>query len=110
MTLLFRWCQCDVINVKNFYEILRYLFQILAMPLESTLITAQIDNLLLMKELPAQSHNRNIKTSSDITCGQHNQQHYCYVFIDYPELHYIASMPALSRYLLAVFLLQLFWR
>ena len=26
-------CQCDVINVKNFHEILRYLFQILATPL-----------------------------------------------------------------------------
>ena len=27
-------CQCDVINVTNFHEILRYLFEILAMPLD----------------------------------------------------------------------------
>ena len=35
--------------------------------IDSTLITAQIDNLLLIKELPAQSCN--IKTSSDINHG-----------------------------------------
>ena len=33
--------QCDVINVKNFHEVLRYFFQILATPLTTTLTHRQ---------------------------------------------------------------------
>ena len=39
-------CQCDVINDKNFHEILRYLFQILAKPLKQLFIVFEILSLL----------------------------------------------------------------
>ena len=36
------WCQCDVIKIKNFYEILRYLFQILTTVLKILLNLARV--------------------------------------------------------------------
>ena len=61
--LLFYWEHFYGLSESD--ENLKYLFKILAVPLQSTLITAQIENLLLIKEWPAQINNRNIKTSSD---------------------------------------------
>ena len=97
--LLFYWEHFYGLSESD--ENLKYLFKILAAPLQSTLITAQIENLLLIKEWPAQINNRNIKTSSD---NQDTRTTNGIMYLLTTLNPTTLPPPTLSRYLLALFL------